>query len=385
MSRVSNRWNPTPPAGRMGLWWAEYGFPSHQCKSRHIAEATAWRQRRMELNLLCWRPRRSRVLILWIPESSQVYIGAYRLAALQVLLSPLCNCCASPLWIEVAWSLRAAERKGTEALVLKEFGETSPQDCSSYDEETLRWQLSPSALCFLWLLPKVSPCAGIPLSVILFSPRSLLPGQMHTNAFRSSTDKEWTRFPGSNVSGHLVKYSADVRLSMRWSCFRNRFSLDMATGRLISVQVLWRVSLTGRQLTKQVSAAELHDCGTKTWHKLFRILESLSTRRLSSAVVFLFLGCLQLDPFDLFVLHISFTLAVHGLLLLSFTIPIWYLYFSIHPCISALEVGFDPTMWTCSLGSATISSFYLALTHTAPVSWRINSKPWRKGMNEAVL
>lgn len=81
MSRVSNRWNPTPPAGRMGLWWAEYGFPSHQCKSRHIAEATAWRQRRMELNLLCWRPRRSRVLILWIPESSQVYIGAYRLAS----------------------------------------------------------------------------------------------------------------------------------------------------------------------------------------------------------------------------------------------------------------------------------------------------------------
>lgn len=82
---------------------------------------------------------------------------------------------------------------------MKEFGETSPQDCSSYDEETLRWQLSPSALCFLWLLPKVSPCAGIPLSVILFSPRSLLPGQMHTNAFRSSTDKEWTRFRGSNV------------------------------------------------------------------------------------------------------------------------------------------------------------------------------------------
>ncbi|CAG5863534.1 unnamed protein product [Menidia menidia] len=29
--------------------------------------------------------------------------------------------------------------------------------------------------------------------------QSLLPGQMHTNAFRSSTDKEWTRFRGSNV------------------------------------------------------------------------------------------------------------------------------------------------------------------------------------------
>lgn len=39
------------------------------------------------------------------------------------------------------------------------------------------------------------------MSVILFSPRSLLPGQMNTNAFRSSTDKEWTRFRGSNVSG----------------------------------------------------------------------------------------------------------------------------------------------------------------------------------------
>lgn len=61
----------------------------------------------------------------------------------------------------------------------------------------------------------VSPWAGILLSAILFSPRSLLPGQMHTNAFRSSTDKEWTRFRGSNVSGCLVKWCTYVRVPRR--------------------------------------------------------------------------------------------------------------------------------------------------------------------------
>lgn len=62
---------------------------------------------------------------------------------------------------------------------------------------------------FLRFLPAVAKvsvgsCAGILSSAILFSPRFLLPGQMHTNAFRSSTDKEWTRFRGSNVSQRFL-------------------------------------------------------------------------------------------------------------------------------------------------------------------------------------
>lgn len=32
---------------------------------------------------------------------------------------------------------------------------------------------------------------------------------MHTNAFKSSTDKEWTRFRGSNVSVHVVEGGSD--------------------------------------------------------------------------------------------------------------------------------------------------------------------------------
>lgn len=68
-----------------------------------------------------------------------------------------------------------------------------------------------SDISFLRLLPAVAKvsvgsCAGILSSAILFSPRFLLPGQMHTNAFRSSTDKEWTRFRGSNVRQHFVIY-----------------------------------------------------------------------------------------------------------------------------------------------------------------------------------
>lgn len=77
-----------------------------------------------------------------------------------------------------------------------------------------------SNLCFLRLQSQSqsqSPWAGILLSVILFSPRSLLPGQMNTNAFRSSTDKEWTRFRGSNVSG-LSFFLFNLRQSC--SCFQ---------------------------------------------------------------------------------------------------------------------------------------------------------------------
>lgn len=171
-------------------------------------------------------------------------------------------------------------------------GEISPQDCSSYDEETLRWQLSPSTLCFLWLLPEVSPCAGIPLSVILFSPRSLLPGQMHTNAFRSSTDKEWTRFRGSNVSGHLVKYYADVRLSMRICATEavpgTGFHLTWQLGDLFLFRFFGVFPWQGRQLTKQVPAAGLQDFATKTWQKLVGILESLGLRPLNYVAGFVF-------------------------------------------------------------------------------------------------
>ena len=73
-----------------------------------------------------------------------------------------------------------------------------------YDEDILRAgshfvRLLFLRLLFLRLLSE--PMTGILLCGILFSPRTLLPGQMHTNAFRSPKDKEWTRFShGSNVS-----------------------------------------------------------------------------------------------------------------------------------------------------------------------------------------
>lgn len=126
---------------------------------------------------------------------------------------------ASPPWIEKGCSLRATERRRSERISRFSFflsfifdqvgGElSSGPRC---DEEIVKWILLPRLTFFLRFLPAVAKvsvgsCAGILSSAILFSPRFLLPGQMHTNAFRSSTDKEWTRFRGSNVSQHFFIY-----------------------------------------------------------------------------------------------------------------------------------------------------------------------------------
>ncbi len=93
---------------------------------------------------------------------------------------------------------------------------------------------------------RFSPWAGILLSVILFSPRSLLPGQMHTNAFRSSTDKEWTRFRGSNVSDHLVKWHADV-----WRTIGTGFHIKWQLGGLFLFGFFGVFPWQGRQLAEQ--------------------------------------------------------------------------------------------------------------------------------------
>lgn len=99
--------------------------PLHQCKSRHIAETSAWRERRAELDLLsCWRPSGEEAE----PRHSRVSTVAARSAALQ-LQSALRSCCASLLWIEIAESVRAAERKG-EARV-RGVGEISPPDSNT--------------------------------------------------------------------------------------------------------------------------------------------------------------------------------------------------------------------------------------------------------------
>lgn len=89
------------------------------------------------------------------------------------------------------------------------------------------------------------PRAGLLWSVILFSPRSLLPGQMNTNAFRSSTDKEWTRFRGSNVSGlfffppFLSFFFFSFNLAVFSGCFQSQ-SLCEVWG------LLWSYGISGR-------------------------------------------------------------------------------------------------------------------------------------------
>lgn len=128
---------------------------------------------------------------------------------------------ASPPGTEIACSLRATERRGAEKIWTPWRLELSSG--TQNNEEILRW-LSDS--CSFGCCQSVSPWAGILHSVILFSPRSLLPGQMHTNAFRSSTDKEWTRFRGSDVSGLLVN------LGDR-SGSQSKFSYKIATAGLI--------------------------------------------------------------------------------------------------------------------------------------------------------
>jgi len=90
---------------------------------------------------------------------------------------------------------RKAEREETRHTNLAEWGGRR-DPWTTYDEDTLRCRQSPRS--------QRSAHEPILLCGILFSPRSLLPGQMHTNAFRSPKDKEWTRFSrGSNVSLHI--------------------------------------------------------------------------------------------------------------------------------------------------------------------------------------
>lgn len=127
---------------------------------------------------------------------------------------------ASPPWIERGCSLRATERRGSERISRFSFFSVFlfwPSRGRTLLRTAMRWgncEVDPaptSDISFLRLLPAVAKvsvgsCAGILSSAILFSPRFLLPGQMHTNAFRSSTDKEWTRFRGSNVRQHFVIY-----------------------------------------------------------------------------------------------------------------------------------------------------------------------------------
>lgn len=130
---------------------------------------------------------------------------------------------------EAAGSPRAVERKrirGGQVWNARRSLSSGPR-C---DEETLScFALRRQIPASFGSCRRVSPRAGILLSLILFSPRSLLPGQMHTNAFRSSTDKEWTRFRGSNVSGLWVKQCA--RLPMRmWATGTNFNSRKMSAG-----------------------------------------------------------------------------------------------------------------------------------------------------------
>lgn len=129
---------------------------------------------------------------------------------------------ASPPWIERGCSLRATERRGSNRIPRFSFPPCLsfffwPNRGGTVLRTALRWRnrevdpaptSDPLFLRFLSAVAKVSvgSCAGILSSAILFSPRFLLPGQMHTNAFRSSTDKEWTRFRGSNVSQHSFIY-----------------------------------------------------------------------------------------------------------------------------------------------------------------------------------
>lgn len=141
---------------------------------------------------------------------------------------------ASPPWIERGCSLRATERRGLGRssrlfffiiFFFSFFFDQVRGELSSgpqCDEEIVRWipllRLTFSFLRFLPAVAKVSvgSCAGILSSAILFSPRFLLPGQMHTNAFRSSTDKEWTRFRGSNVSQRFLVERAICVIAIYW-------------------------------------------------------------------------------------------------------------------------------------------------------------------------
>lgn len=150
MSRACNWWNPTPPAGRSCVGENTGPLASVQVKAHSRNHRLEVQPRRAGSAVVLGdqSERSSRALILCTPHSSRVNTAAVRLAALS-----LCNCCASPLWIEIAGSLRAAERKGSEKLRFERVGEISPPDC-----DTMRnfWggRTHPSTLRVLWLLPK---------------------------------------------------------------------------------------------------------------------------------------------------------------------------------------------------------------------------------------
>lgn len=176
-------------------------IPLHQCKSRHIAETTAWRKRRAELDLVLLET----ILALIVSTAEHSLLQLLRASALD----------SNSVRAQRIWELRKSGRHLSSGL---------------YNAMRKIW---PRPLCALsGFYQKVIPWTGIPIRVILFSPRSLLPGQMHTNAFRSSTDKEWTRFRGRNVSEQLVKWHADVKLSLLISylnCSHGWRSFNMAT------------------------------------------------------------------------------------------------------------------------------------------------------------
>lgn len=201
MSRLSGETQHRQLVG-VALGWAR--VPLHQCKLRHIAGTSAWRQSCAEPHLP-QRWRGIRALVLRVPHDSQINTATdhQTLSKWTFFFSFMRTVGASPQGTERASSLCAPR----SAKDLRSSG-LDRLERSAADRNTMKtfWGgCSPTSnLCFPWPQPELfSPWAGILLSAILFSPRSLLPGQMNTNAFRSPTDKEWTRFRGSNVSGPL--------------------------------------------------------------------------------------------------------------------------------------------------------------------------------------
>lgn len=128
MSRVSNWWNPTPPAGRscVGVNTSPPATVQVKAHSRNHRLEVKTRRAGSAVELETTQ-RSSRALTLCIPQSSEVNTATARLAVFEANFF-LCNCCASPLWIEIAWSLRAAERKGSERLKFERVGDISPLD-----------------------------------------------------------------------------------------------------------------------------------------------------------------------------------------------------------------------------------------------------------------